>query len=191
MLKNFECITYIFIYAFATATYVVIYSNISIVFIHNNYINTEIFSYFLIADSMLYVLASFLSIYIIAKKGIDFTKNFGFMIFMFGCLGLFAVSCIDKYNTYLILAFILIISFGSALVTGFMLKATEILPRMKGSILSLSYVLISAISARKIYWTQILFDDTIVPTAIVIFIGGSILTVLFAVVCYKKYKIIQ
>lgn len=191
LLKNFECTTYIFIYAFATASYVVIYSNISIVFVHNDYINKEVFSYFMIADSMLYVLASFLSIYIIAKKGIDFTKNFGFIIFMFGCLGLFAASCIDRHNIYLILTFILIISFGSALVTGFMLKATEMLPKMKGSILSLSYVIISAISARKIYWTQVLFDNTIMPTSTVIFIGASILTVLFALVCYKKYKISQ
>lgn len=76
----------------------VIFSNASIVFIEGNYITKELFSYFVVITNMMYILFSFLSIYVIEKKGIDYTKNIGFIIFIFGCAGLFVSTHIDGYN---------------------------------------------------------------------------------------------
>lgn len=71
-------------------------------------------------------------------------------------------------------------------MTGFLLKAVDVFPHLKGAIMSISYVLMSLLAVRKIYWSQVFFDDTIIPTSTIIFVGAVIVTILFSIVSYKK-----
>lgn len=188
VLKNFECFTYILISAFVSSTYIVFLSNASIIFISNNYITKENFSYFITANSLTYIIASFCSIYIIDKKGIDFTKNIGFIVFITGSSSLFISSILDAENIIAILSSFIVMSIGSALMTGFILKAVHVFPEMKGISMSVHYIFTAIISARKLLWSQVFFNSKITPTTTIIFCGTLIISTLFIAVQYNKSK---
>lgn len=188
LLKSFEFVTYVFIYAITSSAYIVFFSNASIVFVNTN-LTLEKFSYFRSAFSGLYILFSFISVYIINKKGVDYTKNIGFVIFLIGSSGVLVASILDKENINMIFMFILVVAIGSALMIGFLLKAINIYPDMKGAAMSTSTIITGMLSAREIFWSQVFLDSTIIPSAVIIFSGSVIAIVLLSVLYYRKSKI--
>lgn len=187
LLKNFEFLTYVFIYSVSTAVYVVFFSNASIVFVGSQ-LTIEEFSYLRTTYSTLYIMSSFLSAYLISKKGVDYTKNLGFIIFLIGTFGLFTISVLNENNIHLIFMFIFISAIGIGLMVGFLLKAVSLFPDDKGAVISVTALSAGFLSLRGIFWTQIFFNDSIIPTSSIIFFASLVAITFFSIVCYKKFK---
>lgn len=185
LIKNYKFMTYTFIYSIPVAADAVFFSNASVVFV-DLHMTLEEFTYSGTINSMFYIAASFLSIYLIAKKGIDSTKNAGFIIFTLGASGLFITTIIHNHIIYIIFSCIFVMSIGSALMEGFLLRSVNIFKDIKGTAMSFNSIIGYVFIARKVFWSQLFFDNTILPAAAVILVFCTISVALLAILRYKK-----
>lgn len=186
LLKNLQFMSYTLVYSLSMSIYILFFSNASIIYI-NHSITTDQFSYYQTLNSIIYVIFSFLSVYIIGKKGVDYTKNLGFGIFVAGSILTFITSHLYE-NAHIMLTISLIMCIGSALMNGFLLKAISLFPDMKGSAMSLNATIKIILSARLIFWSQTFFNETIIPTTSIIFICTIFSIILLTILKYRKKK---
>ena len=188
LLRNFEFMSKLLINKFSCAVYILFFSNASIIFVGHQVISEQVFSFYQTLNSAVFIVFSFLSIYITTKKDLDFTNNLGFFIFIFGSVSIFLYNILEVQNMNITFILIMFISAGSALMNGFLLQAVNLFPNLRGTAMSLSSTIGIVLVAREIRWSQVFFDGRITPTVTIIFITSIISLILYIMLWLRKNR---
>jgi DHA1 family bicyclomycin/chloramphenicol resistance-like MFS transporter len=180
--KSFEFMCYTLIVNFPITAVVVYIANLSVIFVNHIGMSLEKFSYYQATTMGTFIVFSLLSIKLIGKKGIDFTKNVGGMFALFGSIGLFSTSLIDVQDVTMICLFMAFIAAGGAMMAGtFGLKALSIFPEINGTATALMTAMRQLFAAGLVILSEILFDGAIAPVATIIMSYAAISTVCYVV----------
>jgi DHA1 family bicyclomycin/chloramphenicol resistance-like MFS transporter len=191
--KSLKFNTYTLIANSPFITIVVYVANLSIIFINHMGMDLTKFSYYQASTMGTFIIFSLLSSKLIANKGMDFTKNLGSILALCGAISIFWVSQIDKHNANLICLSMAFIAAGGAMVAGtYGMQAISIFPNMNGTAMAMMTAIRQLLAAGLVLLSEILFDGTIVPVALIIF-GYAIVTVIcYAIVSYlDKNKLVS
>ncbi len=189
VLKSFPFIIYSIMAIFAFTTTVVYIANLSVIFINHIGMTLEVFSYYQASTMLTFIIFSLLSVKLISKYGIDCTKNFGTILCTLGACGLLLVSLINDHNVNMICATMALVAAGSALMGGtFCSKAMEIFPDMNGVALAMLTALRQIFAFGLIILSEVFFDGTILPVAILIFICTILAVSGYLILEFKKNK---
>ncbi len=185
--KSLPFICYCLIACFPFITIIVYITNLSVIFINHLGISLANYSYYQASTMGIFVIFSFLSVKLISKKGMDFTKNIGGVLSIIGAISLFLVSMFDHASAMLICFSMGMIAAGGSLMSGtFGVKCLSIFPEMNGTALAACTAIRLFLIAIFVFITEIYFDGTILPIALIIF-GYTIFTVCFyGWLVYKK-----
>jgi len=181
--SSFIFMGYCFIVNFPFNVIIVYISNLSVIFVNHMGISLEIYSLYQALTMIIFVISSIYSIKIITLKGLDYTKNLGLSLSMFGSILLYFVSAIVPESAVLICLAMAFVAAGGALMAGtFSMKALELFPDMKRTAISMMFAMSLATSAFIVILSGILFDGTIVPVAEIIFAYALISLMIFVVI---------
>ncbi len=169
VMKSAKFICYVLIACFPFITIIVYITNLSIIFINHLGIDLSIYSYYQATTMGTFVIFSLLSVKLIEKKGIDFTKNLGGIVSIIGSLGLFFTSLIDHTSVLFICASMAILAAGGSMMTGvFGMKALSIFPQMNGTALAACTAIRLFMISLFVSLSEVFFDGTIMPIAFLI-----------------------
>lgn len=104
---------------------------------------------------------SALSIYITNKKGLNFNQNLGFIIVI---IAAFRLVHLGNAHEELLFFPLYLCTAGMAMMNGFFIKASMVIPEKKAQAIALITMITSIFSARMMHWSEIFYDKTIKPT---------------------------
>jgi DHA1 family bicyclomycin/chloramphenicol resistance-like MFS transporter len=171
-----------------TAIFVYI-ANLSVIFVNHMGMSLERFSYYQATTMGTFIIFSLLSIKLIGKKGLDYTKNLGGLLALMGAIGIFYISQTDKMNVNMICVSMAFIAGGSAMMVGtFGIKALSLFPEIKGTAMALATALRQFLAAGLVILSEAFFDGTIVPIAVIIFGYAFVAAICFIILQYTSSK---
>ena len=170
---------YCLLACFPFITIIVYITNLSVIFINHLGINLADYSYYQASTMATFVIFSLMSVKIIDKKGIDFTKNLGGILSLIGTTALFLVSIFNHTNPILICFSMAILAAGGSLMSGtFGMKCLAIFPEMNGTALAACTAIRLLLISIFVFLTEFYFDGTILPIALII-MGYSLFSLCF------------
>jgi DHA1 family bicyclomycin/chloramphenicol resistance-like MFS transporter len=150
-------------------TIIVYITNLSVIFINHLGISLADYSYYQASTMGTFVIFSLSSVKLIAKKGIEFTQNLGLFLAVIGAIALFIVSLVDLTSVMFICISMGILAAGGSMMSGtFGMRAISIFPQMNGTALAACTAIRLFLIATFVFLTEIYFDGTILPVAIII-----------------------
>jgi DHA1 family bicyclomycin/chloramphenicol resistance-like MFS transporter len=189
LVKSFDYLCYTLIVNFPFTAVVVYIANLSIIFVNHVGMSIEKFSYYQATTMGTFIIFSLLSIKLIGKKGIDFTKNIGGLFALFGSIGLFITSQIDVLDVNMICVFMAFIAAGGAMMAGtFGMKALSIFPEINGTAMAMMTAIRQLLAAGLVILSEVLFDGTIAPIATIIMSYAAIATAFYLIREYAASK---
>ncbi|MBM3467943.1 MAG: multidrug effflux MFS transporter [Alphaproteobacteria bacterium] len=181
--KSFEFMCYTLIVNFPFTAVVVYIANLSVIFVNHIGMSLEKFSYYQATTMGTFIIFSLVSIKLIGKKGLDYTKNLGGLLAFIGSVGLFYTSQAHLTNVTMICSFMALVAAGGAMMAGtFGMKALSIFPEINGTAMAMMTGVRQLLAAGLVVISEILFDGTIAPVASIIFI--------YAVACVISYMML-
>lgn len=187
--KSFDFLCYTLIVNFPFTAVVVYIANLSIIFINHIGMSLEKFSYYQATTMGTFIIFSLLSIKLIGKKGIDYTKNVGGLFALFGSIGLFTTSQIDVQDVNMISLFMAFIAAGGAMMAGtFGMKALSIFPEINGTAMAMMTAIRQLLAAGLVILSEFLFDGTIAPIATIIMSYAAIATICYIIRQYTASR---
>lgn len=169
VIKNLKFITYVLLACLPFITILVYITNLSVIFVNHLGMSLSIYSYYQASTMGSFVIFSLASIKIINKKGVNFTKNLGASLAFIGAMGLLLVSIIDHTSAIFICLAMAILAAGGSLMSGtFGMQALAIFPEMNGIALAACTVIRLFLISAFVALTEVFFDGTIMPVAIII-----------------------
>lgn len=188
--KSFKFMCYTLIVNFPFTAIVVYIANLSIVLINHLGMDLNKFSYYQATTMGTFIIFSLLSIKIIAKKGLDYTKNLGGTLALIGSIALFSSVHWDESNVNLICISMAFIAAGGSMMAGtFGMKALSIFPDMNGTSMAMMTAVRQLLAAGLVGLSEILFDGTIFPVAMIIFGYAAISTLCYAILTFKTLSV--
>jgi len=185
--KSFKFMCYNVISNFPFTAIVVYIANLSIIFMNHLGIDLKAFSYYQATTMGTFIIFSLLSIKLIGKKGIDYTKNLGSIVALIGSIGLFGIALIDKTNVNLICISMAFVAGGGSMMAGtFGIKALSIFPEMNGTSMAMMTAVRQLMASGLVILSEILFDGTIIPIALIIFGYAVFATFCYALLCFTS-----
>lgn len=185
--KSFKFISYILVANFPFVAVVVYIANLSIILINHFGMDLTTFSYYQASTMGTFIIFSLLSIRLIGKKGLDYTKNLGSILTSIGVLGLFGISQIDVSNINIICISMAFIAAGGSMMVGtFGVKALSIFPEMNGIAMATSTAIRQLLASGLVIVSEIFFDGTIMPVSTIIFFYAIIAAICYGIVCYRS-----
>ena len=182
--KSMKYICYVLITNFPITAIVVYIANLSVILINHMNMDLVTFSYYQASTMTTFIIFSLLSVRLIDKKGMDYTKNLGFILMTIGSVGIFAISKIDHSNVNVICISMAFIAAGGAIMIGpFAMKAISMFEGMNGTSLAMMTAIRQFLAAGTVICSELFFDGTIVPVATIIFI--------YAIVCVICYWVVE
>ncbi len=188
LLKSFPFIMYCIMAIFSFTTTIVYIANLSVIFINHIGMTLEVFSYYQASTMGTFIVFSLMSVKLINKYGVDRTKNLGTILCTLGACSLLLVSLIDDHAVNMICVAMALVASGSALMGGtFGAKAMGLFPDINGTALAMMTAFRQILAFGLIILSEIFFDGTILPVAILIF-ACTILAVLGYLILEFKIK---
>ncbi len=185
--KSFEFMCYTFIVNFPFAAVVVYIANLSVIFVNHIGMSLEKFSYYQATTMGTFIIFSLLSIKLIGKKGLDYTKNLGGLVALTGAIGLFYISQIDMLDVNMICLSMAFIAAGGAMMAGtFGMKALSLFPDINGTAMALMTAVRQLFAAGLVILSQVMFDGTIVPVATIIVCYATLATASYILLHYTS-----
>lgn len=186
--KSFEFICYNLIANFPFVAIVVYIASLSIILINHFGMDLATFSYYQATTMGTFIIFSLFSVKLIGKKGLDFTKNLGGILALLGTIGIFCTSQIDPNNVNAICVAMAFIAAGGSIMVGtFGMKALSIFPEMNGTAMALSTAMRQLLASGLVIVSEIFFDGTIIPVAVIIFVYAVIAGFSYAILCYRAF----
>ena len=185
--KSLKFLTYTLISHFPITVIIVYIANLSVILINHLGMDLVTCSYYQATTMGMFIIFSLLSVRLIDKKGVDYTKNIGGILTIIGSILLFTVSQLDKTNVNIIAVSMCFISAGGAMMTGvFGLKTLSVFPDMNGTSMSLTTAIRQLLTTGLVILSEILFDGTIVPVAMIICGYAVVCVICYAMVCTSR-----
>jgi len=189
LLKSFKFMCYTLIVNFPFTAIVVYIANLSIVFINHLGVDLETFSYYQATTMGTFIVFSLLSIKVIDLKGLDFTKNIGAILALIGTIILFTICLIDSTNINIICIAMAFLAAGGAFMSGtFGMKALSIFPEMNGTSMAMMTAVRQLLASGLVVLSEVFFDGTLLPVAIIIFSYAAISTCCYIIMCIQMRK---
>lgn len=162
---------FIFIMVLSIITFLVYISNLSVIFINHLAMKLEVYSFVQASVMTSFVVFSLSSIKLIAKKGVEFTKNIGSILLLLGTLVLFITSLIDHIAVIFICVFISILATGGSFMAGTFGNAgiRGLFPQINGVAMAAYTSMRLFLISLFVYLTEVFFNGTIIPVAVIIF----------------------
>ena len=190
--KSLEFICYTLIAMFPFTVIVVYIANLSVILINHMGMSLEYFSYYQATTMGTFIVFSLASVKFINKKGIDFTQNLGGILALIGSIGIFYISQVNPTNVNLICVSMAFIAAGGAMIVGiFGMKALSIFPSMNGTATAMMTAFRQLLAAGLVILSEILFDGTIVPVAMIIFGYAVVTTICYFLVYSQKPRTLE
>lgn len=168
--SNPHFICYILLACAPFITILVYITNLSVIFVNHLGMDLAQYSYYQASTMGSFVLFSFLSVFIINKYGVEFTHNTGGALSFIGAVALFIISFVAPESAMSICVAMGILAAGGSLMSGtFGMKAMSMYPHMNATALAACTVLRLFLISVFVLISEIYFDGTIVPIAIIIF----------------------
>ena len=169
VLKNATFIAYVLIACFPFITIIVYITNLSVIFVNHLGVDLASYSYYQATTMGSFMVFSLYSVKLIAKKGVDFTKNLGAIISIIGVAGLFSISMLDHTSVMLICASMAVLAAGGSMMAGtFGMKALTLFPEMNGTALAACTAIRLLLIFIFVSLSEVYFDGTIIPIALII-----------------------
>lgn len=189
ILKSLPFLCYCLLACYPFIVIVVYIANLSIIFVNHLGIALEDYSYYQATTMGVFVIFSYLSVWFIGKKGLDFTKNIGGIISIIGTISLLIVSVFYHTNAVAICFSMGIIAAGGSLMSGtFGMKTLSIFPEMNGTALAACTAIRIFLVAIFVFISEIYFDGTILPVALII-MSYAMVTIILYVYLIKSGKV--
>ncbi len=171
LIRSFK-FTSLCVIAMLPFTIIVVYiSNLSLIFINHLGISPDAFGYYQATTMGTYVIFSALGAKLIAKKGLEYTKNLGSLITITGGTSLAATALFNPTSAILICLSMSVFAAGGSLIVGiFSMKALEIFPDMKGTSSGMMTMIRQLLASVLVITSELSFNGTIVPVAMIAFI---------------------
>lgn len=190
VLGSFKFLMYSTMAIFTFAMIVVYIGNLSVIFINHIGMTLQIFAYYQATTMGTFIVFSLLSVKLISKYGVDNTKNWGTILTIIGVVGLLWTSLIDDKAVNMICFSMGFVAAGSAMMGGtFGAKAMEIFPDINGTALAVMTALRQFLAFGAIILSEIFFDGTIIPIAILIFACTAIIMLGYLILCFRNNQI--
>lgn len=188
LISNFNFVSYTIIYKFVHVLLIVCAANLSVIFMKYLSVPAEVFANYQASTPAIYILFSFLCIKFIDSKGIDYTNNLGFLLTIIGAIGLILIALFSPNNGLGIIIAINLVMAGGALMNAFIVKAAEVFPNIKGSSMAIASTIEYLLISRETKWTEIFFNGSIMPIAVIIFAFTLVIVALYGGTEYFKRK---
>jgi DHA1 family bicyclomycin/chloramphenicol resistance-like MFS transporter len=189
LLKSVLFMCYTLIVNFPFTAIVVYVANLSVIFINYMGISLEHFSYYQATTMGTFIAFSLIAIVCIKRKGIDFTKNLGGILALIGAVCLFYISQKNPSNVNIICLGMGFIAAGGAMMAGtFGMKALSIFPDINGTAMAMMTAVRQLLAAGLVIMSEILFDGTIKPVAMIIGIYALIAVISYFIAYYLTFK---
>ena len=161
--KSLKFMSYVLIGIFPIAVIILYVANISVIMINHLGIDLGTFSYYQATTMAAFMIFSLVSVKLIDKKGVDYTKNLGGIIAAIGSFLIFYVSQFDHSNVNIIcVAMALIASGGAMMMSTFTLIALSIFPEMNGTAMAMMTAIRQFFASGLVIVSEMFFDGTIV-----------------------------
>ncbi|MBX9805101.1 MAG: MFS transporter [Alphaproteobacteria bacterium] len=185
--KSLEFMGYSLIVWFPFSAIVVYIANISIIFVNHMDMSLELFSLYQASTMGTFIVFSLLSMKLIGKMGLDYTKNLGSFFTLIGAAGLFWTCQVDMDNANMICFFMAFIAAGGAMMAGtFGMKVVSIFPDIYGTSMAMTTAIRQFLAGGLVILSEVMFDGTIVPVATIIFGYAIVAALCFLILCSKS-----
>lgn len=187
LLKSFNFMGYTFI-SFLPFTGIIVYvANLSLIFVNHLGISLSDFGWYQASTMLSFLTFSALSVKVIAKKGVDYTRNLGGLITVIGGSSLFLIALYVPTSAVLICLSMTVFAAGGALMVGvFGMKALELFPDIKGTASAMSIAMRQLVAFVLVIFSELMFDGTIKPVANILF--GCIVVALLWYIAIETKK---
>lgn len=183
LICSFKFVGYNVIALLPLVLIVVYISNLSLIFVNHLGVSLADFGYYQASTMGTFVFFSYLSSKLIAKKGLDYTKNLGGIITTIGGTGIFLTALFNPHSIPLICISMAFLAAGGSLMVGiFGMKALSLFPDMKGTSSAMSTAIRQLLASGLVLVSEFAFDGTIVPVALIIFSYVCISLIWYAVI---------
>ncbi len=167
--KSIKFLTYSLISCAPLSIIMVYIANLSVILVNHLGMDLVTCSYYQAATMTVFIVFSFISAKLIGSHGANYTKNLGGIFTIIGTIILFAISQLDPTNVNIIAFSMTLIAAGGALmISTFGLKALSIFPDMTGTAMAMNTALRQLSAMGLVMISEIMFDGTIVPVAMII-----------------------
>ncbi len=167
---NFRFVGYNVIGLLPLIALVVYVSNLSLIFINHLNVSPDYYGYYQAITTIAFLIFSALSSPLIAKKGIDYTKHLGGLMIIVGSTILLITALYVPHSILWICLSMSVFAAGGALIIGiFGMKALDLFPEMKGTASAMNTAIRQLLAAGSVLISEITFDGTIVPVAVILF----------------------
>lgn len=168
--SSFKFIGYSVISLLPLITVVVYISNLSLIFINHLNVSPDYFGYYQASTMIAFLIFSAASSPMIAKKGMDYTKNLGGVMVIIGSTALFLTALYQPDSVLLICGTMCVFTAGGALIIGiFGMKALDLFPEIKGTAAAMTTAIRQLLASSFVLISEVTFDGTIVPVAVILF----------------------
>lgn len=168
-------------------TIIVYITNLSVIFINHLGLSVDVYGYYQASTMASFVIFSLLSVKIITTKGVNFTKNLGFILSIIGSCALFLISMIDHTDALLICVSMAVIAAGGSMMCGtFGMDALSIFPGINGTAMDACTAIRLFLIAVFVLISEIVFDGTIIPIALIIGGYAVFTSILYGWLLYKN-----
>lgn len=165
-------------------------ANLSLICINHLHISPGLYAFYQATTMATFVIFSFLSARLISKEGIEYTKKLGLIMTSIGGLCLLLTGIFAHENVNLICLSMGIFAAGGSMLPGtFGIGALEIFSDIKGTASAMMTAYRQMLGMLLVFLTQIFFDGTIIPVAIVLFGCLVVSLVLYYIVESKSIKV--
>lgn len=191
LLTSFRFMCYTLIVNFPFTAVVVYIANLSIIFINYLGMDLKTFSYYQATTMGTFIIFSLLSIKIIGSKGIDYTKNIGGSLALIGTVMLFGTCMSNPSNINMVCVSMAFLAAGGALMAGtYGMKALSIFPEMNGTSMAMMTAVRQLLASGLVILSEIFFDGTLVPVAVIIFSYAAISTLCYIIMILQQRKMV-
>lgn len=170
LICSFKFVGYNVIALLPLVVIVVYISNLSLILINHMGVSLTDLGYYQASTMGTFVIFSYLGSKLIAKKGLDFTKNLGGLITTVGGVSLFLTAIFNPNSISLICISMALVAAGGSFMVGiFGMKALTLFPDMKGTSSAMSTAIRQLLASGLVLVSELAFNGTIVPVATIVF----------------------
>lgn len=192
LISSFKFVGYSVIALLPFTAIVVYISNLSLILVNHFGMSLGELGYYQATTMGTYLVFSALSSILIAKKGIETTKNIGGILATIGGTALLLTALYQPNSVTLICSSMAIFAAGGSMMVGiFGMKALELYPEMKGTASAMITAIRQLLAAGSVFIAEFTFNGSIVPVAYIIFAYVCISAVWYMLINLKNTVVVH
>ncbi len=175
LLSSYRFIANAMIFSLMLTGMVLYVANLSLIFVNHLNVPQDIFAYYQASVLVGFMITSYIMIKIVDRVGLDCLRKVGTVVFMLGSTLLMLTAIFLPTSPLVITVSMIITTIGTTLgIIGYYTQAVSLFPAMKGAANALAGSCRLAMIAILISVSGQMFDGTIFPVALIIFLSAVV-----------------